>query len=124
MLRNYFIIAFRNLKKHRFYTLINVVGLAIGIASCLIILLYVNHDLSYDRHHAEANRIYRVNCEIKFGPNHLNMAVLFYFLFVEFQIEFSEALKYVQIFSTPFGRPPENELPTPFPFQPRYTRDQ
>ena len=75
MLRNYFIIAFRNLKKHRFYTLINVVGLAIGIASCLIILLYVNHDLSYDRHHAEANRIYRVNCEIKFGPNHLNMAV-------------------------------------------------
>ena len=75
MLKNYFTIAFRNLKKQRFYTLINILGLAIGIASCLIILLYVTHELSYDKHYADANRIYWVNCEIKFGANHMNLAV-------------------------------------------------
>lgn len=75
MLQNYFTIAFRNLKKHRFYTLINVLGLAIGIAACLVIVLYINHELSYDKHHEGADRIYRVNCEIKFGANHLRLAV-------------------------------------------------
>jgi putative ABC transport system permease protein len=75
MLRNYFTIAIRNLRKHSFYTAINVMGLAVGIASCLLIVLYVTNELSYDSHHAAADRIYRVDCEIKFGPNHLNMAV-------------------------------------------------
>ena len=75
MLKNYFNIAFRNLRKQRFYTFINVMGLAIGVASCLVILLYVANELSYDRHHVDADRIYRVNCEVKFGANHLNMAV-------------------------------------------------
>ena len=75
MLRNYFIIALRNLKKQRFYTLINILGLAIGIASCLVILLYITHELSFDKHHADVHRIYRVDSEIKFGPNHLRLAV-------------------------------------------------
>jgi len=75
MLRNYFTIAFRNLKKQSFYSLINILGLAIGIASCLIIVLFVTNELSYDRHHKDADRIYRVNCEIKFGANHLHLAV-------------------------------------------------
>lgn len=75
MLKNYFTIALRNLKKHRFYTAINVLGLAIGIASCLTIVLYISNELSYDRHHRDADRIYRVNSEIKFGANHLKMAV-------------------------------------------------
>ena len=75
MLRNYFTIAFRNLKKHRFYTSVNVLGLAVGIASCLIIVLYVSQELRYDRHHRDIDRIYRVDCEIKFGPNHMRLAV-------------------------------------------------
>lgn len=75
MLRNYLIIAYRNLRKHSFYTLINILGLAVGIASCLIIVTYVVDELSYDRHHAHADRIYRVDSEIKFGPNHLFLAV-------------------------------------------------
>ena len=75
MLKNYLVIAFRSLKKQRFYTAINIMGLAIGIASCLIIVLYVAHELSYDRHHEAFDRIYRVDCEIKFGPNHLRLAV-------------------------------------------------
>ncbi len=75
MLKNYFTIAFRNLRKHSFYTLINILGLAVGIASCLIIVAYVADEVSYDRHHADADRIYRVDCEIKFGPNHLLLGV-------------------------------------------------
>src|SRR3990170_936965 len=67
MIRNYFTIAIRNLKKHRFYSFVNMTGLAIGIAACLIIMLYVTNELSYDKHHEKANRIYRVNAERKFG---------------------------------------------------------
>jgi putative ABC transport system permease protein len=76
MLRNYFTIAFRNLNKHRFYTLINVAGLAIGIASCLIITLYIAYELSYDKHFANADRIYRVDSEIMFNGNHHMLAVM------------------------------------------------
>lgn len=75
MLRNYFTIAFRNLTKHRFYTFINIAGLAVGIAACLVIVLFVINELSYDKHHLNADRIYRVNGEIKFGGNHYQLAV-------------------------------------------------
>lgn len=75
MFQNYFTIALRNLKKQRFYTLINITGLAVGVASCLIIVLFVINELSYDKHFTDSNRLYRVQSEIKFGDNHLIMAV-------------------------------------------------
>ena len=75
MLKNYLTLAFRTLRKQRFFTLINILGLAIGIASCLVIVLFVNNELSYDRFYKNANRIYRVNGEIKFGGNHYKLAV-------------------------------------------------
>lgn len=73
MLKNYFTVAFRNLRKHSFYSFINVAGLSLGIAVCFIILLFVLNETSYDRHFADADRIYRVHSEIKFGGNHWNM---------------------------------------------------
>jgi putative ABC transport system permease protein len=76
MLRNYLTIALRNLSKHRFYTFINIFGLAIGIAACLVITLYIAHELSYDRHFGNADRIYRVNSEILFNGNHHKLAVM------------------------------------------------
>lgn len=75
MLKNYLLIAIRSLTKHKFYSLINVVGLAIGIAACLVIILFIQNEVSYDRHHKNADRIYRVNGEIKFGGNHYKLAV-------------------------------------------------
>jgi len=75
MFRNYITIAVRNLMKHRFYTLINVAGLATGIAACLVISLFVINELNYDNHHTKADRIYRVNGEIKFAENHYKLAV-------------------------------------------------
>ncbi|HZY80481.1 MAG TPA: ABC transporter permease [Cyclobacteriaceae bacterium] len=75
MIQNYFTIAFRNLKKQRFYTAINIAGLAVGVASCLIIVLFVMNELSYDKHWSDNDRLFRAQSEIKFGDNHLIMAV-------------------------------------------------
>lgn len=75
MIKNYFTIAIRNLSKHRFYTFINIAGLATGVAACLIIVLFVLNELSFDKHHEKANRIYRVNSEIKFGETHYKLAL-------------------------------------------------
>lgn len=60
MLFNYFKIAWRNLRRNKSYSLINTIGLSIGIASCLLIFLFVQDELSYDRFHEKSDRIYRV----------------------------------------------------------------
>ena len=60
MLKNYFKIALRTLKRQKGYTVINVAGLAVGMACCLLILLYVQDELSYDRHHENTDRIFRL----------------------------------------------------------------
>lgn len=61
MIRNYFILAVRNLLKRRVYSIINICGLAIGVAVCLVILKYVEFELSYDDYHKNADHIYRTN---------------------------------------------------------------
>jgi putative ABC transport system permease protein len=75
MFRNYFKTAFRNLVKNKFYTAINIFGLAFGLATCLLILLYVFDELNFDRYNLQAKQIYRVNNEIQFGGNHFDLAV-------------------------------------------------
>ncbi|QJW91465.1 FtsX-like permease family protein [Spirosoma taeanense] len=65
MLRNYLKIAFRNLLRHKSFTFINIVGLAIGLACCLAIVLFIQDELQYDRFNAKANRIYRVVTSMK-----------------------------------------------------------
>lgn len=64
MLKNYFKIAFRNLRNYKGYTFINVFGLAVGIAVCVLIFAYVSFELSYDRYHSKSNRIYRLTLEL------------------------------------------------------------
>ena len=59
MLRNYLILAIRNLKKRKLYSFINIFGLAIGVSVCLVILKYVDFELSYDNFHKDAPNIYR-----------------------------------------------------------------
>ncbi|MBT7913107.1 FtsX-like permease family protein [Candidatus Bathyarchaeota archaeon] len=60
MLRNYLIIAWRNLLRHKLYSLINILGLAVGMACSLLILQYVRYELTYDHQHLKSDRIYRV----------------------------------------------------------------
>ncbi|MEZ4900868.1 MAG: ABC transporter permease [Spirosomataceae bacterium] len=60
MVRNYLKIAFRNLLKNKTYSIVNIMGLAIGLAVAILMLLYVKDDLSYDRFHSKNPNIYRV----------------------------------------------------------------
>jgi putative ABC transport system permease protein len=68
MLKNYLTIALRNLRKHKAYSFINVAGLAIGLACCLLIVRYIQDEQSYDRFHEHADRIYRVVAGFNDGP--------------------------------------------------------
>jgi hypothetical protein len=60
MFKNYLTIAFRSLLRHKGFSLINILGLAIGMAACLLIMQYVSFELSYDAFHANKDRIYRI----------------------------------------------------------------
>jgi putative ABC transport system permease protein len=64
MLKNYLKIAYRNFIRHKLYSFINVFGLAIGLSICMIISLWVLRELSYDRFHENASRIYRIEREL------------------------------------------------------------
>ncbi|MBD0333062.1 MAG: ABC transporter permease, partial [Chitinophagaceae bacterium] len=75
MLRNYFKTALRNLWKYKGYSAINILGLAIGLATCLLILIFVADELSYDKFNKKANRIYRIDGDINFGGTHWILAV-------------------------------------------------
>ncbi|GAB3025376.1 ABC transporter permease [Spirosoma pulveris] len=74
MLRNYLKIAFRNLWKNRLFSALNVVGMGVGIAAVGLMVLYVWHELSYDRFHANANRIFRVVHYAQWAGGNLQLA--------------------------------------------------
>jgi putative ABC transport system permease protein len=67
MLRNYLKISLRNLVRHKIYSIINIIGLAVGMASCILILLWVQDELSYDKFHENADMLYRVIDEQHFS---------------------------------------------------------
>lgn len=67
MFKNYIKIAFRNIQRKFTYSFINIVGLAIGLASCLMIVGYVQHEINYDTFHPDSDRIYRVGYEVSLG---------------------------------------------------------
>ncbi|MDN3547891.1 ABC transporter permease [Mucilaginibacter aquaedulcis] len=69
MFKNYLKIAIRGLRKNTGFTAINILGLSVGLATCLLIVFYVADELSYDRFNEKADRIMRVNLAIKFGGN-------------------------------------------------------
>lgn len=74
MLTNYFKVAIRNIMKYKMFSAINIFGMTIGIASCLFIILYVSHELSYDKFHADADRIYQVGLHGKIGGQDIMVA--------------------------------------------------
>ncbi len=67
MFKNYLKIAWRSLKKQPFFTFLNTFGLAVGMAGGLLISLYIHDELSFDKMFADADRIYRIDTDIKFG---------------------------------------------------------
>ncbi len=67
MFRNHLLIAWRNLKRDKLFSALNITGLALGIVACMLIYIYVQDELSFDAHHAKADRIYRVQGHFNFG---------------------------------------------------------
>jgi putative ABC transport system permease protein len=65
MFKNYFKTAFRNLRKHKLYSAINIFGLTVGLTTCLLIGVYINHELNYDKFNVNADRIVRATMEYK-----------------------------------------------------------
>src|SRR5579859_2318381 len=76
MFRNYWKVAVRSLLKRKGFTLINILGLATGMAVCLLILLFVRHELSYDRWEANGDRVYRVVLERKYPGRLSSYAII------------------------------------------------
>ena len=98
MIRNYLKIAFRNLMRQKSHAIINLLGLTIGLTSCLLISFYVIDELSYDRYHEKGERIYRVVMEgeapsgekalLTIGPHRLKKA---------FESHFNQIEEFVRI---------------------------
>ena len=65
MLKNYMKITLRNILKYKGYSIINILGLAIGMAACILILIYVQDELSYDNFHKDADRIFRTVLDVQ-----------------------------------------------------------
>jgi putative ABC transport system permease protein len=65
MIKNLFLVAIRNFRRDKWYSLLNILGLTIGIAFSLFLIFYIKDELSYDRYNEKADRIYRVNANIK-----------------------------------------------------------
>ncbi len=75
MFRNYLKVALRNLWKSKGFTAINIIGLAAGIGVCLLIVLYVTDELSYDRYNVNADRIYRLDADIYFNGTQFTASI-------------------------------------------------
>ncbi|HEY9488875.1 MAG TPA: ABC transporter permease, partial [Chryseosolibacter sp.] len=69
MLRNYFKIAFRNFVQQKYYSLINTLGLALGTAACILILLFVQDEISYEKSFVNNEQIYRIIEEFPMGAH-------------------------------------------------------
>ena len=72
MLRNYLKVALRSILKHKFYSALNILGLAIGLTACFLIGLYIFDELSYDNFHKDANQVYRIGLMGKIAGQEIN----------------------------------------------------
>ena len=100
MLKNYLMVTLRNLWRNKVYASINIIGLALGISSCILILIFVEHELSFDRFHSKSDQIYRL-CEVqKFeGMTAQNVALSMYPMGPALQKDFPEIKEFVRFVS-------------------------
>ena len=101
MIRNYFKIAFRYLQKNKLYSFVNIIGLAIGISSCILIGLYIWHEQSFDRFHKNGDRIARVTWEYNFEDKVNKVALTGTKVGPQFKRSFPEVEAYVRTMKYP-----------------------
>lgn len=100
MLKNYFKVAFRNILKNKVYSFINIAGLAVGMAACILIALYVINEESYDRLHKNADRIVRATMKYRFGGVTKEVAITGTKLLPAFKRNFPEVESGVRMYDT------------------------
>lgn len=97
MIRNFFKIAFRNLAKHKMFSLINVLGLSAGMTACFLIALYVHFELTYDAFHKKADRIYRLSTDIQSSAGTLQYSITSWPFGPNLQNDFPEIESFTRI---------------------------
>jgi putative ABC transport system permease protein len=98
MLRNFFKVAMRNLLKRKGYTAINILGLATGMAVCLLIVLYVQSELGYDRQHEKEKDIYRLVLDRRYPGRVTSYAIIPQSIGAAMKSEFPEVQESVRVF--------------------------
>ena len=99
MLKNFLKIAFRNLLKRKVYTLINIIGLATGMAVCLLIVLFIEDELSFDKFHKNGDQVYRVVLERKYPGRSTSYSIIPQTIGEAIKKEFPEVLESTRIFN-------------------------
>ena len=99
MFKNYLKIAWRNLIKNRAFSVINITGLAIGLSCFLLIALYVLDELSYDRFYPNANDIYRINSDVRFGGSNLHIPQTSDMIGATMKKDYPQVLEYTRIWT-------------------------
>ena len=97
MIRHYFRLAIRHLAKQKMLTAINIIGLSLGLACCTLFMLYAVHEFNYDKWHAKADRIYRVNEVWTRDDKDMGMAGLYVPVGPAFKKEFPDVEEFVRI---------------------------
>jgi putative ABC transport system permease protein len=100
MIKNYFKIAWRNLLKNKGFTAINIIGLSLGIGCFIMISMFVIDELSYDRYHEKADRIYRINSDFIFAGAEKSMAVSSDPMGETLKSDYPEVENYVRLYAS------------------------
>src|SRR4051812_26266804 len=108
MIKNYLIIALRNFLKGRLYSIINIVGLAVGLTVFLFITVFVYHQLSYDSFNSKADRIFRVASHLEMGTNVAEMTATYPPMAATMAASFPEIEKSLRLFMQ-YGRVFKND---------------
>ena len=96
MILNYFKIAVRNILRHKVYSIINIAGLSVGMACTILILLWVQYELSFDCYHENAGRIFRLAVDIDFGKMRGKFAISNYIAGLALKADYPEVLEAVR----------------------------
>ena len=99
MFKNFFKVAWRNLLKRKTFTLINILGLATGMAVCLLIILFIQSELSFDKHHKNADNIYRVVLDRYYPGRSTSYSIIPQSIGGAIKAEYPEVLESTRLFN-------------------------
>lgn len=97
MIRNFIVTALRNISRSKFYTLLNILGLSVGIAAFIFILLFIRDELTYDKYNSKHERIARIESDFTISNKHESFAIVPIPMGPAFKMEFPEVENFVRL---------------------------